>query len=114
MWALTKLLDNLEGLQNDTVELAHRGSCHHSQSGWWGTSRPPQGLLIFRTPRLVVLEVKNPPANAEDVRDAGSMPGSRRSPTGGHGNPLQYPSRENPMDRGAWWATVHGVSKSWT
>ena len=58
--------------------------------------------------------VKNPPANAGDVRDAGSMPGLGRSPGGGHGNPLQYSCLENPMDRGAWWATVHGVAKSQT
>ena len=55
--------------------------------------------------------VKNPPANAGD---AVSIPGSERSPGGGHGNPLQYSFLENPMDRGAWWATVHGVAKSWT
>ena len=62
----------------------------------------------------VALVVKNPPANAGDIRDAGSIPGSGRSPGGGHGNPLQYPCLENPMDRGAWQATVHGVSKSQT
>ena len=58
--------------------------------------------------------VKNPPANAGDVRDVGSIPGSGRSPGGGHANPLQYSCLENPMDRGAWQATVHGVRKSWT
>ena len=51
--------------------------------------------------------VKNPPASAGDVRDAGSIPGLGRSPGGGHGNPL-----ENPMDRVAWKAIVHGVTKS--
>ena len=49
--------------------------------------------------------VKNPPANAGDIRDAGSIPGSGRSSGRGHGNPLQYSCLENPMDRGAWWAT---------
>ena len=44
----------------------------------------------------------------------GSIPGSGRSPGGGSGNPLQYSCLENPMDRGPWWATVHGVAKSWT
>ena len=44
----------------------------------------------------------------------GSIPGLGRLPGGGHGNPLQYSCLENPMDRGAWWATVHGVAKSWT
>ena len=58
--------------------------------------------------------IKNPPTNAGDTRDAVSIPGRRRSPGGGNGNPLQYSCLENPMDRGAWWATVHGVAKSWT
>ena len=56
--------------------------------------------------------VKNPSANAGKVRDAGSIPGSGRSPAEGHGNPLQYSCLENPRDRGAWWATVHGVTQS--
>ena len=60
------------------------------------------------------LAVKNPPANAGDVREAGSIPGSGRSPGGGYGNPLQYACLENPMDRGAWQATVHRVTKSQT
>ena len=55
--------------------------------------------------------VKNPPANAGDTRDMGSNTGSGRSPGGGHGNPLQYSCLENPMDRGTWWPTVHGVAK---
>ena len=55
-----------------------------------------------------MLVVKNPPADAGDVRDAGSIPGSGRSPEGGHGNPLQYFCLENPMDRGTWRATVCG------
>ena len=56
--------------------------------------------------------VKNPPANARDLRHAGSIPGSGRSSGGEYGNPLQYSCLENPMDRGAWWATVHGVAES--
>ena len=62
----------------------------------------------------VVLVLKNLPANAGDIRDVGLIPGSGRSPRGGHGNPLQYSCLENSIDRGAWWATLHGVSKSWT
>ena len=62
----------------------------------------------------VLLVLKNSPANAGDIRDTGSIPGSGRSPGGGHGNPLQYSCLENPMDRGAWRATVHGVTKSLT
>ena len=55
--------------------------------------------------------VMNPPANAEDIEDMGSVPGSGRSPGGGNGNPLQYSCLENPVDRGAWWATVHRVEE---
>ena len=58
--------------------------------------------------------VKNLPANAGDVREAGLIPGSGRSLGGGHGNPFQYSCLENPMGRGAWWATVYGVTKSQT
>ena len=56
-------------------------------------------------------EVKVSACNAGDL---GSIPGSGRSPGEGNGNPLQYSCLENPMDGGAWWATVHGVAKSWT
>ena len=55
---------------------------------------------------------KNPPANVGDIKDAGSIPGSGRSPGGGHGNPLQYSCLENPMDRRGWQATVPSVAKS--
>ena len=55
--------------------------------------------------------VKNLPVNAGDTRDVGSIPEPGRSPGGGNGNPLQYSCLKNPMDRGAWWATVHGVVK---
>ena len=58
--------------------------------------------------------VKNPPADAKDAGDTGLMPGSGRLPGEGNGNPLQYSCLENPTDRGTWWATVHGVSKSRT
>ena len=58
--------------------------------------------------------VKNPPANAGDARDSSSVPGSGSSPGGGNGYPLQYSFLENPMDRGVWRATVHGLAKSWT
>ena len=60
----------------------------------------------------VVLVVKNLPANAGEVRDIGSFPGSGRSPGGGNGNPLQYSCLENPMDREVWQDTVHGVTES--
>ena len=58
--------------------------------------------------------VKNPPVNPGDKGDTGLIPGSEKSPGGGHGNSFQYPYLENPMDGGAWWATVHGVTKSRT
>ena len=60
----------------------------------------------------VALMVKNPLANAGDVRDAGLIPGSGRSPGGGHGTPLQYSCLEDPKDRGAWGARVHEVAES--
>ena len=66
----------------------------------------------------VAVVVKNSLASAGDIRDAGSIPatfsGSGRSPGGVHGNPPLYSCLENPMDRGAWWATVHRVAKSQT
>ena len=60
------------------------------------------------------LVVKNLSANAGDVRYMGSIPGLGRAPGGGHSNPLQCSCLENPLDRGAWWATVHRVTKSGT
>ena len=58
--------------------------------------------------------VKNLPVKAGDSGDRDLIPGLGKSPGGEHGNPLQYSCLENPMDRGAWWATVHGVTKSRT
>jgi len=68
-------------------------------------------LISFR---MDWLDLLNPPVNAGDVRDVGSIPGLRRFLGGGHSNPIQYSCLENPMDRRAWWATVHRVTKSWT
>ena len=62
----------------------------------------------------VALMVKSPPANAGDLTNTGSTPGLRSSPGEGNGNPLQYSCLENPMDKGAWWTTVHRVAKSRT
>ena len=62
----------------------------------------------------VALVVKKSSASAGDIRDMGLIPGSGRSLGGGYGHPLQYSCQENPMDRGAWQAAVHGVTKSWT
>ena len=74
----------------------------HSGKGEGGNGRPSQ------------IVIKNPPANAGDIRDTGLIPGLGRSPGGGHGNPRQYSCLKNPMGRGTWWATVHGVAKSQT
>ena len=71
---------------------------------WYNRDRPSQ----------VVLVVKNLPANTGELRDMGSIPRTRRSPGGGHGNPLQYSCLENAMDRGAWQDTVHRVTQSQT
>ena len=82
-------------------------------------------LLATQCTSQVALVVKNLPASAGDIRDAGLISGLGRSPEGRHGDPLQYSrlghgnllqhSRPgNPMDRGAWWAMVHGVIQSWT
>ena len=60
----------------------------------------------------VVLVLKNPPASEGDVKDSGSITGLGRSPGGGYGNPLQYSCLENPMDRGAWRATIHRIAES--
>ena len=76
-----------------------------------------KNLLYIWGPQ-VALVLKNPPANAGDVRETGSIPGLGRSSGGGHGNPLQYSCLENSMDRGAWQAKARllafGVAKSWT
>ena len=85
----------------------------------------PKVKLIFLqppfwlNPKIIVgftgdTEVKNPPGNARDTGDMDFIPGSGRSRGGENGNPLQYSCLENPMDRGTWWAIVHGVAESQT
>ena len=69
--------------------------------------------LVWRASK-VSLVVKNLPANAEDKRDTGLIPGWGRSPGVGNGNPLQYSCLENSMGRGDWWAIIHGVTKKQT
>ena len=66
----------------------------------------------FALASQVALAVKNPPANAGLIRDVGQIPGLGKSLGGGHGHPFQYSCLENPMDRGAWWATAHWVTES--
>ena len=80
---------------------------------WGCVCRLAQICFAARTaPLSGGASVENPPTG--DIKDAGSMPGSGRSPGGGNGRPLKYSYLENPMDRGTWQATVHGVAKSWT
>ena len=62
---------------------------------------------------VLVVKIKNPPANAGDSGDTGLIPGQGRSSGEGHGNLFQYLCLENPMDRGPWQATVHRVAKNW-
>ena len=78
---------------------------------WWAAI---YGVAQSQTRLKRLSSDKELPANAGDVRDLDSIPGSARSPGGGHGNPLQYSCLENPMDRGAWRATVHRVTMSQT
>ena len=73
--------------------------------GLWAS----QVALVIKKTHLI----KNPPASAGYVRDMGLILGLGRSPKGGHGNPLQYSWQENPLDKGAWQATVHRDTKSW-
>ena len=68
-------------------------------------------LMGLKVAFQVAVVVNNMPANAGDTRDACLIPGSGKSPGGGRGNPLQCSCLENPMDRGAWWATVHGLQR---
>ena len=70
------------------------------------------GMLSPDWAAQVFQSLQNPPANAGDTGDVGSIPGSGRSPEGRNGNPLQYSCQDNPMDRGTWRATVHAVAKS--
>ena len=70
--------------------------------------------MILYGASQMALVVKNPPANAGDLRDTSSIHGSGSSPGGGHSDPLQYSCLENPRDRGAWWAAVHRVTESRT
>ena len=88
-----------------------RTSCHKTThaNGYYGAW--PGSSVSVSVLRLIALVVKNPSANAGDIRDVGLIPGLGRSPWGGHGNPLQYSCLENSINRGAWQATVHRVTE---
>ena len=96
------------------LALKGKKSCHMLQ--WMNLDEITLNDSIYDQTGLpqVVLVVKNLPANAGVIGYTGSMHGLGRSPRGGHGNPLQYSYLENPMDRGAWRATVHRAAKSRT
>ena len=81
-----------------------------------GQSHGCKGALKSTRPSLSIqfMSLHEVKASACNAGDLGSIPGLGRSPGEGNGNPLQYSCLENPMDGGAWWATVHGVAKSWT
>ena len=89
------------------------GQCEVSACARAGKVLAVSGFFFHWVPHVARV-VKYLPTSAGEVRDAGSIPGWGRSPAGGHGNPLQYSCLENPTDRGAWCATVHGVTKSGT
>ena len=90
--------------------------CHFSSHKRWIFLNTSNYVINFPSQQIkasqVALVVRNPPANEGDIRDMGSIPRWGRSPGGGHSNPLQYSCLKNPMDRGAWWATVHSVTES--
>ena len=118
-----RLGQSLEGghdnpLQYSCLENPHEQRCLAGCSPWGRKESDTTERLKHSTGGLRAsqgaLVVKNPPANAGDARDMGLIPGSERSPGGGNGNPFQYSSLENSMGRGAWWATIHGVTKSQT
>ena len=85
--------------------------------GFTGLQRSSEALsfarVVVQVPQTGV-SLKNLPARVGDIRHMGSVPSSGRSSGGGNGNPLQYSCLENPKDRGAWRAAVHGVAKSQT
>ena len=78
------------------------------------TADQSAGVQVGLWVSQVVLVMKNQPTNSGDIRETALIPGSGRCPGGGHGNPLWCSCLENPMDRGAWWATVYRVAKSQT
>ena len=115
---------DLLSVQQFSTLAAHTGELKKKNNTAWAHPKPTEPELLGVEPHRyffvshrasqVVLEVKNLPANAGDIRHTGSIPASERSPGEWDGYPLQYSCLENPMDRGVWWATVHGVAKSQT
>ena len=83
-------------------------------AGDFGKEPPRVTFVLVSKASQMALVVRNQSAKAADTGDVGLIPGLERSPGGGYGNPLLYSCLENPVDRGAWRATVHRVAKSWT
>ena len=136
-WQRTRWLDGITDSMNMSLSKfwemvkdkeAWRAAVHGVAKNWTRLSdraattkmesrgQEPFGIGYFAQHGVseVVLVIKNPPAKAGDVRDTGSIPGSGRSPGGGHGKPRLYSCLGNSTDRGAWWDTVHRVTKSLT
>ena len=109
MWNLEKRY-RLNYLQSRNRDTDVENKCMNIR---WGKGRWGELELTY-IHCTVALVVKNLPADAGDIRDAGSVPSLGRSPGEGQGNPLQYSCLDNPTDRGAWWAIVHRVAKSRT
>ncbi|CAI9175406.1 unnamed protein product [Rangifer tarandus platyrhynchus] len=95
--AQTHTVTGFDAKEQQELTDCHNSACRTSE---WSVNRRFYANATQCTERVALL-VKNPPANAEDVRDVGSIPWPERPPGGGHGNPLQYSCMENPMDRGA-------------
>ena len=110
MWSLA-----LACLSSSSKHLAEELALEEGQLGLESQELADTGKVSkVLSASWVALVVKSPPANAGDIskrQEFDTWLG--RSPGGGHGNPLQYPCLENPMDRGSWRATVHGVAESW-
>ena len=104
-WKAVSPAQNFWGSHPNTVPVCNQEQVYIFPFSWQLTN--PH--CFCELPKWV--SCKNPPASK---RDQGSIPGLGRCPGGGNGYTLQYSSLENPVDRGAWWATVHGVAKSWT
>ena len=112
LWGKTILSQFLAGPQTSQKCSISKVKTEESRD-FTATGRGCGGGSLIKASQ-VVLVVKNPHANAGDAGDPGLIPGSEGSPGGGQSNPLQSSCLENPMDRGAWWVTVHGVTESET
>ena len=111
--------DSTAGLLSSATDVsAHKSACiHRTQSktqSYQGQQHVHFSISMLQRASQVAPAARNPPANAGDIMRRGLVPGSGRFPGGWHGNPLQDSCLENPMDRGAWWATVHGAAQSRT